>query len=151
MPLRKQIDHVFEHVEDAVYILIALLLVTISLFLIWNSIITIAEYGHAESFILWIVEILDRVLLLLMVIEIMYTVRVSFREHSLKPQPFLIVGLIAAIRRIMVISVESAYLPDKFDMHMIEIGILGVLILIFVVCVFMLARRERAKPAAAGS
>jgi len=33
-----------------------------------------------------------------MIVEILYTVQVSFREHALVPEPFLIVGLIVAVR-----------------------------------------------------
>jgi hypothetical protein len=51
---------------------------------------------------------------MLMVLEIFYTVHVSFKEHILRPEPLLIVGLIATIRRILVISVESAYMPEEF-------------------------------------
>ena len=79
-------------------------------------------------------------LLMLMVIEIFYTVHVSFKEHVLSPEPFFIVGLIAAIRRILVISVESAYMPEKFNNHMIEISILGGLIFIFVISLILLRK-----------
>lgn len=54
------------------------------------------------------------------------------KSHVLCAEPFLIVGMIAAVRHILVISVESAYMAEKFNNHMIEIGILGVLIFIFV-------------------
>ncbi len=38
------------------------------------------------------VDLLDQILLILMVLEILYTVQVSFREHVLSPEPFLVVG-----------------------------------------------------------
>ena len=41
-----------------------------------------------------------------MIVEILYTVQVSFREHALIPEPFLIVGLIAGIRRVLVLTAE---------------------------------------------
>jgi hypothetical protein len=46
--------------------------------------------------------------LILLVIELLYTVQVSFREHGLIPEPFLLVGLIAAIRRVLVLTAEFA-------------------------------------------
>jgi Phosphate-starvation-inducible E family len=42
-----------------------------------------------------------------MVVELLYTVQVSFREHTIVPEPFLIVGLVAVIRRILVITAET--------------------------------------------
>jgi hypothetical protein len=36
-----------------------------------------------------------------MIVEILHTVRISLRSHILVAEPFLIVGLIAAVRRIL--------------------------------------------------
>jgi hypothetical protein len=37
----------------------------------------------------------------------LYTVHVSFREHVLTAPPFLLVALIAAVRRILVLTAEA--------------------------------------------
>jgi hypothetical protein len=50
---------------------------------------------------------LDIVLLVLMVVELAYTVVLSLRGAVLLAEPFLIVGLIAVIRRILVITVNE--------------------------------------------
>lgn len=42
---------------------------------------------------------LDQLLLVLMMVEILHTVRISIRTQALTVIPFLIVGLIATIRR----------------------------------------------------
>jgi uncharacterized membrane protein (DUF373 family) len=55
-------------------------------------------------------RIIDRLLLVLMLVEILHTVRISIRSHVLVTEPFLIVGLIATIRRILVITLEAANL-----------------------------------------
>ncbi len=39
-------------------------------------------------------------------------VQVSIREHSIVPEPFLLVGVIAAIRRVLVITAEFGHLPE---------------------------------------
>jgi hypothetical protein len=41
----------------------------------------------------------DRVLLVLILAEIVYTVVLSLRAHQLVAQPFFVVGLIAVIRK----------------------------------------------------
>ena len=43
-----------------------------------------------------------------MLVEILHTVRISIRSHVLVTEPFLVVGLIASIRRILVITLEAA-------------------------------------------
>ena len=45
-----------------------------------------------------------------MLVEILHTVRISIRSHILVTEPFLIVGLIASIRRILVITLEVSTL-----------------------------------------
>jgi hypothetical protein len=48
-----------------------------------------------------------------MLVEILHTVRISIRSHVLVTEPFLVIGLIASIRRMLVISLELAPSPNK--------------------------------------
>lgn len=57
------------------------------------------------------VPILDRLLLVLMLVEIMHTVRTSIRNHTLTLEPFLVIGLIAGVRRVLVITAEASAGP----------------------------------------
>ena len=75
-----------------------------------------------------------------MIIEILVTVRISIREHTICAEPFFIVGLIASIRRILIISVETAYMHDFFYQYMIEIGVLTVLSIVFVLSIVLLRK-----------
>jgi hypothetical protein len=45
--------------------------------------------------------------------QILHTVPISIRSHVLVTEPFLVVGLIASIRRILVITLEAATLTRK--------------------------------------
>jgi hypothetical protein len=67
-----------------------------------------------------IVALLGRVLLILLVVELLYTVQVSFREHALMPEPFLLIGLIAGIRRVLLLTAELAQVhgPDCCPRHL---------------------------------
>jgi uncharacterized membrane protein (DUF373 family) len=95
-----------------------------------------------------IIELLDRVLLVVMLVELLYTVQVSFREHALVPEPFLIVGLIAATRRILVVTAEFAKLAQEggtvFLYAMLELGLLTVMVLVFVTALVLLRKRSPA-------
>jgi len=98
-----------------------------------------------------VIELLDRILLILMIAEILYTVQVSLREHSLVPEPFLVVALIAGVRRVLIITAEFADLlekgPEAFRNAMIELGLLTVMI-VALVASLMLLRRRTAQPEA---
>lgn len=140
MPFRNLLNKFFELSEDFIYIVIAFILLITSLFLTYDATHTILHFNSEISIFRWAVELIDKTLLLLMIIEILYTLKVSFQSHSLCAEPFLVVALIAAIRRILIISVETAYLPEKFNFHMIEISILGVLIMIFVLSLILMKK-----------
>ena len=95
-------------------------------------------------------RVLDQLLVVLMLVEILHTVRISIRSHFLVTEPFLIVGLIASIRRILVITLEAATLTKEgkwategasiFRGSMLELGLLGIIILVLVFSITLLRR-----------
>lgn len=98
----------FLRVEVFAYLVLGLLLALTALLGIVSAAVSlwhdVQERINAASLVLTI----DRLLFVLMVIEILHTVRVSFRSGTLVCEPFLIVGLIASIRRVLVITLESS-------------------------------------------
>ncbi len=117
----------------------------------WSLWSALQERGVTDAIVLTI----DRLLFVLMVVEILHTVRDSLRSGSLVCEPFLIVGLIASIRRVLVITLESSrvsvtgkWTTDSqamLDSNMLELAVLGGLILIMVVSIYLLRRSERAR------
>ena len=95
-------------------------------------------------------RVLDELLVVLMLVEILHTVRISIRSHVLVTEPFLVVGLIASIRRVLVISLEMATLSKEgawpkegdniFRYSMIELGLLGLLIFLLVYSITLVRR-----------
>lgn len=146
-------------VEVGIYTLLGLLLAATGLLvlsgaggLFWNG---VRAWPAAEGAF----QIIDRLLVVLMLVEILHTVRISIRSHALVTEPFLIVGLIASIRRMLVITLEAANLtqPERwaaggeslFRASMYELGLLAVTILILVISIHLL-RRGRAQDEAQG-
>ena len=142
---RDWIARSFTHVEDVLYVALGVLLAAGALVLLADATVTFVTNLVAGTLPGRIIGLLDRVLLVLMFAEIMYTVQVSFREHALVPEPFLVVGLIAAIRRVLVITAEFADVKDAgsdaFHATMVELGLLTVLSLVLVVSLVILRRR----------
>src|SRR5712691_4430718 len=120
----------------------------LALLLSITALVTIASAGKLlwDGHSHWIVAaetLRVELLVVLMLVEILHTVRISIRSHILVTEPFLVVGLIASIRRILVITLEAATLSKEgswstegassiFRASMIELALLGLLILIFV-------------------
>lgn len=140
----------FLWVEHAAYVVLATLLALTVLMALAGTASLLWHGLHDWTGTEVVFTIIDRLLVVLMLVEILHTVRVSFRSGALTAEPFLIVGLIASIRRVLVITLESseafhgtAMSPETaqvFRLAMIELGVLGGLILIMVGAIFMLRR-----------
>jgi hypothetical protein len=114
--LRKQFGDYLGTAEVAILTILAIL---ISL----TALASIARSGKLlwDTWHQWMVvsdtnlllRVLDQLLVVLMLVEILYTVRLSIRSHTLVTEPFLVVGLIASIRRILVITLEATTLTKE--------------------------------------
>ena len=79
-------------------------------------------------------------------VELLFAVRSTVEKRELLAEPFLLVGIIASIKEIVVLSVESAKAVGKgadFDDRIVEIAVLGVLVLLLGLTSFLLRRKER--------
>jgi uncharacterized membrane protein (DUF373 family) len=141
---------VFHRIEIAAYLVLGLLLAAVAVIGTASAIVMLFHAMQELGVALPLVETIDRILLVLMVIEILHTVRVSFNEGALVCEPFLIVGLIASIRRMLVITLESAqaqepgkWTPEMqglFYSSMVELVVLGGLIIAMVWSIYLLRR-----------
>ncbi len=149
---RHHFDDYTRMAEVAIYAILAILLTVTAVaaladgaMSLWRGIRTLSM--SAQAF-----EVLDHLLFVLMLVEILHTVSISIRSHILVTEPFLVVGLIASIRRVLVITLEASSLTKGaawaggsesiFRASMIELGLLGLLILVLVFSITLLRRSE---------
>jgi uncharacterized membrane protein (DUF373 family) len=152
-PLIALASRAFVKVEVFAYMVLGLLLALTALLGIGTAAVSLWKDVEAHGDASLLVTTIDRLLFVLMVIEILHTVRVSFRSGVLVCEPFLIVGLIASIRRILVITLESSQISKSgkwtpemqgiLNATMLELGVLGLLILVMVVSIYLLRRSAR--------
>jgi len=148
--IRAHFGDYLAHAEVAIYTILAVLLFVAALATIANSGQMLWDGLRHWTIAAETLKVLDQLLVVLMLVEILHTVRISIRSHFLVTEPFLVVGLIASIRRILVITLEAANLTKAgsfsaeeagiFRASMIELGLLGLLILILVFSITLLRR-----------
>ncbi len=152
--LRKHFGDYLGMAEVAILTILAVLISLTALATIARSSRLLWDTWHqwmAISGTEMVLRVLDQLLVVLMLVEILHTVRISIRSHTLVTEPFLVVGLIASIRRILVITLEAAALTKEgkwttpeganiFHASMIELGLLGVLVFVLVYCITLLRR-----------
>ncbi|QRE72394.1 phosphate-starvation-inducible PsiE family protein [Methylobacterium aquaticum] len=149
---------VFLHTEHAIYAALGVLLALTAVMALIDAAGMTLKAVTAVGAAAQLLDVVDRLLFLLMLVEILHTVRVSMRSGRLTCEPFLIVGLIASIRRVLVLTLQTAeqmhaseWNAQKealFRASMIELGVLAGLILVMVVSIFLLHRaRDTGEPA----
>ena len=135
------------------YVGLAAMLGVSSLVLLGSTAWTLARSVAGGTLSADIIGLLDQLLLVLLIVEILYTVHVSFREHVLTAPPFLLVALIATVRRILVLTAEAKTTlenrPDLFRETALELALLTGMALSLVVCLYLLRPKDVGTPAAA--
>ena len=147
VPVRERIAQGFTKVEDVLYVGLGVVLAAGGVALLVNAVVQFVRSLLGGAIGPSVVTVLDQLLLILMIIEILYTVQVSFREHVLVPEPFVLVALIAGVRRILVITAEFGTLTDQgesaFRYAMIELGLLTAMTGVLVTCLVGLRKRDK--------
>ncbi|WP_197381146.1 phosphate-starvation-inducible PsiE family protein [Mycolicibacterium mengxianglii] len=138
-------DRVLSAAEDAVYWAIAVILVAGAVALLVAQVRTMFTLLDAPTSTVML-ELLDGVLLIFIFVELLYAVRTSLRSHEIVAEPFLIVGILACIKEIVVQSVEAAKIiheGPEFARAIVQTGVLGALVLVLAVAAFVLRERRR--------
>ena len=91
------------------------------------------------------VFLLERILLFFIIAELLHTLRLVDFGGTILVEPFLFIGLIAVVRRILLITAEAegAGGPEDVTGFLVEIGVLGALTLALAISIHLL-RRSRA-------
>jgi hypothetical protein len=146
---KKPLLKFYDALERGLYTLLILSLVLATLFIFYEIFISWPYYLKTEGGLLnFVFFVLDRSLLALMLLEILHTIKISLEGPiKIAIEPFLMIGIIASVRRILIISVEIAHppagceaSPELFKQYMMESALLVVLILSFVAGIILLRR-----------
>jgi len=132
--------------EDAIYVGIAVILSVSAGALLISAGRGLTHLNEGRPATEVVLSVLDTLLLVFIVVELLFAVRVILGRREVVAEPFLIVGIIASIKEIIVLSVEAAdYVgkDDKFFHAIIEVGVLGLLVLVLAVSAILLRAKEK--------
>jgi uncharacterized membrane protein (DUF373 family) len=135
--------------EQFLYVAVAAALGLTGLALLVHTIIAFcSDLLDGATFFTSILALLDSLLLVFIIAELLHTVRAAVTENVLLTEPFLIVGMIASIRRLIVITAEAsgAIGTPRFDDLMIELGVLAAVTLVLGVTLFMVRHTRHPEP-----
>jgi len=133
--------------EVVLYVAVGLLLAAAAAFVVAGTVsglVHAVEQGQGAVEIAVIV--LDRILLTLIVAELVYTLRFVLRTHEIVVEPFLYIGLIAVVRRILIVTAEFERSPltgRALTNLLLELGLLGLLVPALATAIFLVRRAAR--------
>jgi hypothetical protein len=132
------------YVEDGIYLITAALLGATAVVLIVATARDLVRSSDAGPMMQRALKALDSLLLVLMIVELLHTIRLFIVGHALVPEPFLVVALIAGVRRVLILTTEaSQYIqtqPEQFRMALREMGLLMLSFLVLAVSIVVLQR-----------
>ena len=115
-----------EHAQDLVSATVGMVLIVLAGAELVSGIVDFFTDLKKTSIDPACINLLDRILLVLILVEIVHTVVLSLRAHHLVAQPFIIVGLVAVIRRILVVLSGTGTVPTP------QLALLIAMIFVFV-------------------
>jgi uncharacterized membrane protein (DUF373 family) len=127
-----------EHTQDLFSIVVGVLLAGLTVVVLVLGVVDFFHdvFGRAGVEAAAI-TLLNRVLLVLILVEIMHTVVLSLRAHHLVAQPLLAVGLVAVIRKILFV------LSSEQSASTAELALLIAMIAVFVAALIAVSRYDR--------
>ncbi|HEX2046398.1 MAG TPA: phosphate-starvation-inducible PsiE family protein [Acidimicrobiales bacterium] len=145
-PIADPADRVLRMGENVVYSFVGVLLAAAAVLVLavvaYHLVADVAD-GVEKG----VTEALDGLLLVFILLELLAGVRATMKERKLVAEPFLVVGIIASIKEIVVLTLESNEIYDTndaaFENAMTEIGVLAGVILLIALASFLVRRKER--------
>jgi len=120
--------------EDVLYALVGLVLVVLAATILVSGVAGFAD-DVGDNAVDASVALLSKALLALIVVELLYTVVVWLRDHALRPDPFILVAITAAVRRFLLITAQEKLGGDvsasAYRLALLEAGVLVVLVVSF--------------------
>jgi uncharacterized membrane protein (DUF373 family) len=126
-----------EHAQDIVTVTVGVVLILLAATLAVSGVVGFITNVQHESVANAAIVLLDRVLLVLILVEIVHTVVLSLRAHRLAAQPFIVVGLVAVIRRILFLLSNEHTIPTA------ELALLLGMVVAFVIAYLLVSHFEQ--------
>lgn len=130
--------------EDVVHLVVAVVLMAAALLVLY-------QYGHDfltsnDPFALRVTNVINGLLFVVIVMELLRTVVAHFEFEGLQLKPFLIIGIISAVRHILTVGARESLGPNEtelaFQHAQIALGINAAVVLALVVGLILVRRTD---------
>jgi uncharacterized membrane protein (DUF373 family) len=125
-------------IDMVFHVLAALLLLAACSFILYYALLNVLSPTR-ES----IIHLVNDVLLALIILELLWTVIRFLKKQKFVLGPFLAIGIIAAVRRILLIEAQTSFLEHVPMEKLFEIGLSAVVVIILMVAYYLSVKAEQ--------
>ncbi len=125
-------------VDIAFHVIAALLLLAACGFMLYYAFLNIIDPSHQA-----VIRLINDVLLALIILELLWTVLRFLKKQRFILGPFLAIGVIAAIRRILLIEAETSLMKHVPQEKLYEIGLSGIIVLILMIAYYLSVKAQQ--------
>lgn len=133
--------------EDIVHYVVAVVLVGVAAVVLFQSVVDSFDGGR-ETFAAQVTSVINSILFVIIVMEILRTVVAHFDDAGLQLKPFLIIGIISAVRHILTVGAQVSLGGDRdaehFRQTQIELGVNAAVVMALVLGLVLVWRSEAA-------
>src|SRR5205814_8544919 len=133
-----------EHADRALYILVAVLFLVAAVAMGGYSLVTFIQ-NLGGDFPLGVITFVNDLLLVLIILEVLGTVRSYLAHGETTLTPFLYIGIISATRRILAIGARTTLgevtSETTFRHLMIDLGVNGAVVLALGIALYLFAKQ----------
>ncbi len=133
-----------QRADELVYVVVGLLFLVAAVAMGGYSIETFVRHWN-DDFPLALITFINDLLLVLIILEVLGTVRRYLETGTTSLEPFLYIGIISATRRILAIGAQTTLGKvngESFQHLMIDLGVNGGVVLALAVALFLFARNR---------
>jgi len=131
--------------EDLIQFIVAVVLVCVAAYVLYNAVI--GFFTKKEPFATRITDVTNGILFVIIILEILTTVVAHFEEGGFQLKPFLIIGIISAVRHILSVGAQESLVVgaesgSAFRQAQIELGVNGAVVLALVIGLVLVRRTD---------
>jgi len=133
--------------EDVVHYAVAVVLIIVAVYVLYNTGRELIDHPAHQPFSLTATNAVNGVLFAIIVMEVMRTVVAHFEKAGLQLQPFLIIGIISAVREVLTVGARlslqgSQHEPSSATVNhaVLELGVNAAVVLGLAVALVIIRR-----------
>ena len=125
-------------IDMVLHVVAALLLLIACTLILYFAFVNILNPTRSS-----IIALVNDVLLALIILELLWTVVRFLKKQKFLLGPFLAIGIIAGVRRILLIEAQTSLMDNTPIERLYEIGLITVVILILIVAYYISIKAQR--------